>query len=72
MTTETIEWFDPANEMPDDDETVLLSLEINGLVVVDTAWRSGANWRLCHSGGLITLPALAWAPMPTGPHRSKT
>lgn len=65
-TTELITWNSPAEQMPDDDLTVLLHLEDEECPVWP-GYRDGDQWLLADA-----MPApkvLAWANMPEGSRR---
>ena len=63
---ETITWRRPKAEMPDDDTTVLLCIEIAGDRDVVSGFLDADEWYDC-TGMPIDAAILWWAPMPEGP-----
>ena len=64
MTTETITWHRPAEQLPDDTITVLINIE-GGSEPVWLGYRDGRRWREVGSD-LIAGGVVAWAHLPKG------
>lgn len=63
MNTETLTWFTPAEQMPDDEQTVLLDMP-GADERIWPGYRDGDEWRL--ADGMPAPRVCRWAEMPRG------
>lgn len=66
MTTETIEWIACADDLPDDDEMVLLYAPADDAEPVMLGFLDGDEWRDWTACPVLE-EVVAWARMPGGP-----
>ena len=66
MTTETIEWIACADDLPDDDETVLIYVPGDDAEPVMVGYLDGDEWRDGTAYPVLS-EVVAWARMPGGP-----
>jgi hypothetical protein len=63
---ETIKWRRPKDELPDDDQTVLLCVERAGERECYAGFLDAEQWH-DSTGMPVDAAIIAWAPMPEGP-----
>lgn len=65
---ESLTWLPVAEDMPDDEMTVLIALHPDANEPVLFGYHTGGDWVECATGGVIRHKVTHWCDMPAGPH----